>query len=78
MPVRKDETDSFLAYREGVRRGYTRYGAWYGMPYSDWSAMFVSFCLHYAGVEDFPLEASCSEWVADLTEKELHTPTARS
>lgn len=23
FPVRKDETDSFLAYREGVRRGYT-------------------------------------------------------
>ena len=32
----------------GNRRGYTRYGAWYGAPYSDWSAMFVSFCLHYA------------------------------
>ena len=32
----------------GIRRGYTRYGAWYGAPYSDWSAMFVSFCLHYA------------------------------
>lgn len=24
-PVRKDETDSFLAYREGVRRGYTEF-----------------------------------------------------
>ncbi|MBR4861525.1 MAG: CHAP domain-containing protein, partial [Firmicutes bacterium] len=34
---------------DGVRRGYTRYGAWYGAPYGDWSAMFVSFCLHYAG-----------------------------
>ena len=33
---------------DGLRRGYTRYGAWYGAPYSDWSAMFVSFCLHYA------------------------------
>lgn len=33
---------------DGTRRGYTRYGAWYGAPYSDWSAMFVSFCLHYA------------------------------
>ena len=25
FPVRKDETDSFLAYREGVRRGYTEF-----------------------------------------------------
>ena len=24
-PVRKDETDSFLAYREGARRGYTEF-----------------------------------------------------
>ena len=24
-PVRKDETDSFLAYREGVRRGYSEF-----------------------------------------------------
>lgn len=36
---------------DGVRRGYTRYGAWYGAPYGDWSAMFVSFCLHYAGAD---------------------------
>ncbi len=25
FPVRKDETDSFLAYREGARRGYTEF-----------------------------------------------------
>ena len=29
FPTRKDETDSFLAYREGVRRGYTDF-ALYG------------------------------------------------
>ena len=34
-----------------VRHGYTRYGAWYGAPYAEeWSAMFVSFCLRYAGI----------------------------
>ena len=26
--------------------GYTRYGAYYGMPYEDWCAMFIGFCLH--------------------------------
>lgn len=31
-----------------TKRGYTRYGAWYGNPYGDWNAMFVSFCLNYA------------------------------
>ena len=40
---------NFQIDKEGRRNGYTRYGAWYGAPYSDWSAMFVSFCLHYAG-----------------------------
>jgi len=39
---------------DGVRRGITRYGQWYGAPYGDWSAMFVSFCLYYAGAEDVP------------------------
>lgn len=33
------------------RHGYTRYGAWYSAPYADWSAMFVSFCLSYAGAD---------------------------
>ena len=47
---------NFEIDREGTRRGYTRYGAWYGAPYNDWSAMFVSFCLHYAGADpgEFP------------------------
>ena len=35
----------------GQRKGYSRYGAWYGAPYNDWSAMFVSFCLDYAGAD---------------------------
>ena len=35
----------------GERKGYSRYGAWYGAPYQDWSAMFVSFCLHYANAD---------------------------
>ena len=42
---------NFEVGSDGVRRGYTRYGAWYGTPYRDWSAMFVSFCLHYAGAD---------------------------
>ena len=35
----------------GQRKGYSRYGAWYGAPYQDWSAMFVSFCLNYADAD---------------------------
>lgn len=42
---------NFEISEDGTRHGYTRYGAWYGTPYSSWSATFVSFCLHYAGAD---------------------------
>ena len=55
-----DYTESSLNFQvddAGIRRGITRYGQWYGNPYGDWSAMFVSFCLDYAGVLDVPLNS---------------------
>ena len=33
-----------------VLRGYSRYGAWYGNPYGAWDVMFLSYCVHFAGV----------------------------
>ncbi len=53
-----------------AKKGYTRYGAWYGNTYGDWCAMFVSFCLDYAKVEGVPLEASCTAWIEQLQKKE--------
>ena len=47
-----ESTRNFIVDDNGIRAGYTRYGAWYGAPYSDWSAMFVSFCLYYAGSDE--------------------------
>ncbi len=62
---------------DGNRKGYTRYGAWYGNPYSDWSAMFVSFCLSYAKVDRtlMPIEASCPLWVDKLETAKLYRDT---
>lgn len=57
---------------DGNKKGYTRYGAWYGDAYGDWCAMFASFCLHYAEVEDFPLEASSPRWVELLQKEEYN------
>ena len=53
---------NFEASDGGIRRGYTRYGAWFGAPYNDWSAMFVSFCLNYAGANpsEFPASSGAS------------------
>lgn len=68
-----------LGYQESTRNyevledgksiyGYTRYGAWYGLPYSDWCAMFVSFCLNYANIPQdvIPHEAYCPNWIGVL------------
>lgn len=52
-----ESTLNFEVDLHGIRRGITRYGQWYGNPYGDWSAMFASFCLHYAGAEDLPANA---------------------
>lgn len=53
---------NFEVDKEGIRHGYTRYGAWYGTPYSDWSATFVSFCLHYSGAppDEFPINTGAT------------------
>ncbi len=50
-----------VGYYEGGD-GYTKYGDWYGLPYSDWCAMFVSWCANQAGVSTdvFPSFALCS------------------
>ncbi|MBE6727186.1 MAG: hypothetical protein E7562_00895 [Ruminococcaceae bacterium] len=53
----KESEINFQVSADGIRRGITRYGQWYGNPYGDWSAMFASFCLYYAGVEDVPKNA---------------------
>lgn len=75
---------SQLGYREsklnrrpdsrGVLQGYTRYGAWYGHPHGEWCAMFVSFCLYYAGVPKDVLsyESNCSQWIKQLKRRSLY------
>ena len=49
---------------------YTRYGQWYGIPYGSWDDMFLSFCLHYAGIpeEAIPRESDTQRWVTQLEE----------
>ena len=63
-----ESTLNFQVDAQGVRRGITRYGQWYGNPYGDWSAMFASFCLEYAGAGELPMnagpEAMRLEWEA--------------
>mgnify|MGYP003290055688 CR=1 FL=1 len=71
LGVRESERN-YLVDDDGTVNGYTRYGAWYGLPYADWCAIFCSFCLHYAGVDTtvFPQEASCPRWIELLSSED--------
>lgn len=64
----KESVLNFRVDNDGNHKGYTRYGAWYGSPYGDWCAMFVSFCLNYSGIneEAIPQNANCADWVKNL------------
>ncbi len=70
----KESAINFVVNEKGERRGYTRYGDWYGNDHAAWCAMFVSFCLHYADVPEayFPVEANCGRWIRDLKARSLY------
>ena len=76
-----ESTKNYVVAEDGKTvKGYTRYGAWCGEPYGDWNVMFLTFCLHYAGVEGVPPDRDCGGWVtswADAFEPaQSHTPAA--
>ncbi len=64
------ESSANFLFEDGRRKGYTRYGAMQGIPYGDWCAMYLQFCLHYAGVDRqlFPSSPSCQMWVNKVSE----------
>ena len=67
-----ESTLNFQVDDTGTRRGITRYGQWYGNPYGDWSAIFVSFCLNYAGAEDLPANAGPESMRLEWWDAELY------
>ena len=74
-----ESTKNYVVAEDGKTvKGYTRYGAWCEEPYGDWNVMFLTFCLHYAGVEGVPSDRDCGGWVtswADAFEPaQSHTP----
>ena len=69
----QESTRNFIIDDDGKKQGYTAYGAWYGSgtAYSEWCAMFVSYCLTMAGIpqDAIPIQASCSLWKTQLGTK---------
>lgn len=82
----EESKENFIVDETGERLGYTRYGAWYGNEYGHWCAMYIAFCMNYAGVPSkeadavitkdggkvyFPVSASCQKWIEKLNTEEL-------
>ncbi len=71
----EESTANFKLADDGeTRKGYTRYGDWYGNKYGDWSAMFASFCLNYAGISSktVPVNSGSAAWITELKQKKLY------
>lgn len=76
-----ESAENYILAEDGETiKGYTRYGAWYGNPYGDWSAMFASFCLHYAGIpkDVFPVASGCYSWINKLDGMGLYTSASEA
>ena len=67
-----ESTKNYIITEDGKTKGYSRYGDWYGDSYGDWCAMFVSFCLNYAEVDEalMPYDANCQHWIETLSKEE--------
>ena len=68
----EESKKNYIVAEDGDIKGYSRYGAWYGSTYGDWCAMYISFCLNYAGVDEtvMPREAGCQNWIELLSGEE--------
>ena len=66
----------FMIDEAGDKHYYSRYGDWWGAPYSDWCAMFVAFCAHYAQIpdSDCPTSASCGTFKGYLESMGAYRP----
>lgn len=64
------ESEANFVVEEDEHKGYTRYGAMFGVPHGDWCAMFVQFCMHYAGVDTEIMAGSPAvpTWVKEVKE----------
>ena len=70
----KESRNNYIVTEGNQIKGYTRYGDWYGDSYGHWCAMYVSFCLHYAGVDPelMPQDSNCQNWIQTLSKEEYN------
>ena len=69
-----ESTKNYKVLEDGeTMKGYTRYGQWKYDPYGDWCAMFCSFCMNYAEINDevIPFDGNCQHWIDTLSGEEF-------
>lgn len=66
-----ESSRNYVVDENQVLRGYTRYGAWYGTPYEDWSGLFAIFCLRYAGISHVTGNPDVALWADTMIEEGL-------
>ena len=57
-----------------TKHGITRYGQWYGNPYGEWTTMFTSFCLQYAGIKDVSLHSGAEAMRIEWQDSNIYRP----
>ena len=67
----EESESNFIVRDDGSIQGWSFYGSWYGMPYEEWCAMFVSYCLEMAGIPEnaIPRCANNQRWKEKLGNK---------
>ena len=71
-----ESDNNYMVQDDGVSvKGYTLYGASYGIPYADWCAAFVTWCIQRVDI-DMPTGFYCPTWVQELAYKGLYYSAA--
>jgi len=65
------ESEKDFVIKSGEKQGYSRYGAWYGTPYTGWNNAFLAFVAEYAKVPNDALLSGSNyrSWVNGMSAK---------
>lgn len=71
-----ESKDDFEEDEAGETHGATVFGAYYGLPYDKWDAMFLAYCMEEAGIKELPSAEECmfdiDLWAAMLASEGIY------
>lgn len=76
-----ESKDDFEEDEAGETHGATVFGAYYGLPYDKWDAMFLAYCMEEAGIKELPSAEECmfdiDLWAAMLASEGIYRMAGR-